>query len=185
MTDKIRVTIFFFVTITILQQLTILSQNKLINLQSEQIELLEQFKEPVQEKAFEKTSYIKTVFAKRQINKSDLDLLARIITAEASVMSDEVQLLVGQVVLNRVADDRFPDTIRDVIYQKGQYAPVKNGSIHNEPTERALRNAKKLLSGYRACGEKVVWQAEFKQGKVYKKISEKVGNYTYKMIFCY
>ncbi len=116
----------------------------------------------------------------------ELDLLARIINAEAGVMSDEAQQLVGNVVLNRVEDARFPDTIKDVIYQKGQYSPTWNGAIKKEPTERAINNAKRLLDGERFCDKNVVWQAEFKQGKgVYKKTAETVNGYTYTMYFCY
>lgn len=116
----------------------------------------------------------------------ELDLLARIINAEAGIMSDEAQQLTGNVVLNRVDDARFPNTIKEVIYQKGQYAPTWNGAIKKEPTQRAISNAKRLLEGERFCDGTVVWQAEFKQGKgVYKKITETINGYTYTMYFCY
>ena len=112
----------------------------------------------------------------------ELDLLARIIYAEAGGMSDECQLLVGNVVLNRVADDRFPDSIYGVIYQKGQYSPTWNGAIHKKPSDRAVENAKRLQSGERCCPAEVVWQSEFRQGNgVYKKITENGTT----MWFCY
>lgn len=53
----------------------------------------------------------------------DLDLLARIINAEAGCdwIPDWVQRMVGSVVLNRVNSEHFPNSIREVIYQPGQY----------------------------------------------------------------
>jgi hypothetical protein len=112
----------------------------------------------------------------------ELDLLSRIIYAEAGGMDDQCQLLAGNVVLNRMTDERFPDTLHDVIYQKGQYAPTWNGAIHKTPSERAVANAKRLLEGERFCPANVVWQAEFKQGRgVYRKFESKGGV----MYFCY
>ena len=109
-------------------------------------------------------------------SEDELNLLSRIIHAEARGMSDECQLLVGNVVLNRVADPRFPDCIRSVIYQKGQYAPTWNGAIDKAPGERAVANAMRLLEGERFCPENVVWQAEFRQGRgVWRKVEEVGG----------
>lgn len=116
---------------------------------------------------------------------ADLDMLARLINAEAgsSWISDEWQQHVGMVVLNRVKSDKFPNTIKDVIYAKGQYACVKNGSFKKAAPQRAIDNAKAVLEGKCEVPSDVVWQAEFKQGKgVYKKFyNEYTGNYTY---FC-
>lgn len=95
---------------------------------------------------------------------NDLELLARIINAEAGGCTDEHQLLVGNVVLNRVADSRFPNTIYSVIYQKGQYSPTWNGAINKTPSQQAYKNAQRLLSGERFCPSNVVFQANFKQG---------------------
>ena len=127
-----------------------------------------------------------TITEEKNYTDEELDLLARIINAEAGIMSDEAQLLVGNVVLNRVADARFPNTIRNVIYQKGQYAPTWDGSINNSPSKRALANAKRLMDGERFCDKNVVWQAEFKQGQgLYRQITENVNGYNYTMYFCY
>ena len=62
--------------------------------------------------------------------QADLDLLSRLIYAEAGCtwIPDWVQQMVGSVVLNRVESEYYPDTIREVIYQPGQYAPTWDGS---------------------------------------------------------
>lgn len=112
--------------------------------------------------------------------QQDLDLLSRLVYAEAGSdwCSDEMQLMVANVVINRVNDDRFPDSIHDVVYQKGQYSCISNGMLDKEPNQRAIDNAKRILDGERVCDECVIWQSEFTQGKgVYKKVQN--------MYFCY
>ena len=116
----------------------------------------------------------------------DLDLLSSIMYAEVgcSWIPDEVQLYVGSVVLNRVKSPLFPDTLYDVIYQEGQYSPTWNGSINNEPDERTIANAKKLLEEGSVLPENVLFQANFVQGSGvhYYYYDETLGTTTY---FCY
>lgn len=103
---------------------------------------------------------------------NDEELLARIIFAEAGGSTEEDMLLVGNVVLNRVASNRFPNTIREVIFAPGQYAPTWDGAIHKTPSQKAWDCAEKLLNGERFCPENVVFQAQFKQGSgVWKKVN--------------
>lgn len=52
----------------------------------------------------------------------ELDLLARLIHAEGGSESYDTQLKIGSVVMNRVDDPDFPDTIREVIYQPNQFS---------------------------------------------------------------
>lgn len=71
-----------------------------------------------------------------------VELLARIIHAEARGESYEGQVAVGAVVLNRVANDRFPRSIQDVIYQPRQFTPVSRGLPEaGAPARRAARAA--------------------------------------------
>lgn len=107
---------------------------------------------------------------KASYSQDDLYVLSHIISAEARGESDECQLAVGSVVLNRVASKDFPNTIYGVVFQKGQYSPTWNGSYYNEPTERAVKNAKYLLENGSVLPSGVVYQAQFVQGTVYKKI---------------
>lgn len=83
-----------------------------------------------------------------QNHQSDLDLLARLIHAEARGESYEGKLAVGQVVLNRVASSQFPNTIQEVIYQPRQFTPTSNGAIHNTPNVDSIRAAKEVLSNH-------------------------------------
>ena len=94
-----------------------------------------------------------------------------------------MMLSVGSVVLNRVADDRFPDTISEVVFQEGQYAPTWDGAYYNEPTEAAKKVAKRLLEEGSQIDGSVVFQAEFPQGNgVYDTIESPWGTVMY---FCF
>lgn len=62
-------------------------------------------------------------------SQSDIDLLATIIRAEAGNQPLEGKRAVADVILNRVDNEQFPDTIEGVIYQEGQFACVNDGNF--------------------------------------------------------
>jgi N-acetylmuramoyl-L-alanine amidase len=68
------------------------------------------------------------------ISESDRDLLARLVRAEAGGEIYAGKVAVATVVLNRVDSNQFPSTLREVIYQKGQFTPVANGEINKPAT---------------------------------------------------
>lgn len=101
------------------------------------------------------------------IGFEDLCLLAKIMYAEAGSvwLSDEWKMAVGEVVLNRVESVEFPDTIREVLWQKGQYYDGNSYFRQLKPSERCVRLALRVLEGERVMNDKsVVFQANFKQG---------------------
>ena len=63
--------------------------------------------------------------------QEDRYLLAKIAMAEAEGEDIEGKMLVIRVVLNRVESEEFPDTIEEVIYEDGQFAPVSNGRFES------------------------------------------------------
>lgn len=86
---------------------------------------------------------------------ADLDWLSRVIYSEAGNQPLAGMIGVGNVVLNRVADESgaFGDTVYDVIFQEGQFDVVSSGAIYLEPTERAVSAAKLCLEGCNTVGE--------------------------------
>ncbi|HHW23137.1 MAG TPA: spore cortex-lytic enzyme [Clostridiaceae bacterium] len=78
----------------------------------------------------------------------NLDLLARVIYGEARGEPYEGQVAVGAVILNRVADSRFPNTIPGVIYQPGAFDVVADGQINLTPNDTAYRAARDALNGW-------------------------------------
>jgi len=93
-----------------------------------------------------KTSHSETDTHVMKVGYSDyeIDLLARLVRAEAEGEPYNGKVAVACVVLNRVESPRFPNTIRNVIYEKGQFQPVQNGEI-NQPADlnsiKAVRDA--------------------------------------------
>jgi spore germination cell wall hydrolase CwlJ-like protein len=111
---------------------------------------------------------------KNTYSQEDLELLARLIQAEVGSdnCSNYLQQCVASVVLNRVVDQRYPDTIHDVIYDKKhgqQYGCIKNKAINNKPSERAISNAKYVLEFGSILPKEVIFQSEWKLGIVYRK----------------
>lgn len=118
--------------------------------------------------------------------QEELDLLARIIYAEvgSTWIPDWVQRMVGSVVLNRVKSSRYPNTIRDVIYQPGQYSPTWNGSISKSPDARTIANARYLLEHGSICPDNVIGQNSIITGSgVYQSYHDSVLGTT--VYFCY
>ena len=111
---------------------------------------------------------------------TDLWYLSRVIQAEAGYCSQEMMEGVGSVVLNRVSDDRFPDTIPEVIKQPGQYSTASY-LASQEPTQRVINVAVDLLENGSKLPEDVIYQANFPQGAyTYKTLSTSYST----MYFC-
>lgn len=81
-------------------------------------------------------------------NSSDLNLLARLIYGEARGEPYAGQVAVGAVVLNRVKNSSFPNTISGVIYQSGAFDVVKDGQINLSPDSTAKKAAQDALNGW-------------------------------------
>jgi N-acetylmuramoyl-L-alanine amidase len=95
-------------------------------------------------------------------DEEDLYWLARIISAESQGEPLTGQIAVGNVVLNRVADSQFPDTVKGVVFDRTdgvQFEPVANGAIYDEPTQSALVAAKLCLEGARVAGDSLYFYA--------------------------
>jgi len=112
------------------------------------------------------------------INEADVEMLACVIYQEAGAdyIADNTRYMVGDVVLNRVNDPRFPETIEGVLLQKGQYGrfywtgivwPARaQQAVEAAAVQRAYDTARALLSGDHSelYGAGYIWQTEFKQG---------------------
>ncbi len=90
--------------------------------------------------------------------EDDLYLLANIIYCEAGCESYDGKVAVGSVVMNRVKDAGYPNTIQEVVYDAGQFSPVRNGSLkralkRSRADESCYQAALDALSGSRPVGE--------------------------------
>ncbi|WP_394137167.1 cell wall hydrolase [Cytobacillus oceanisediminis] len=79
------------------------------------------------------------------IKAEEKRLLARLVQAEAEGEPFEGKVAVADVVLNRVEHEQFPDTVKDVIYQKNAFEPVQNGSINKPASNEAVQAVETAL----------------------------------------
>lgn len=88
--------------------------------------------------------------AAAQITRSDqLDLLARVVAAEAEGEPFEGQVAVAAVILNRIEHPSFPNTLSGVVYQPHAFESVTNGLVwRRTPSEEAVRAARSALDGW-------------------------------------
>ena len=81
-------------------------------------------------------------------NSSNLNLLARLVYGEARGEPYTGQVAVAAVVLNRVNNSNFPNTVAGVIYQKGAFNVVDDGQINLSPNSTAIKAAQDALNGW-------------------------------------
>lgn len=114
----------------------------------------------------------------RTYTDEDLYVLSHIISAEAGNCGEDMLIAVGSVVLNRVADERFPDTIKEVVFQTEptlQYSPIRDGSYDKEPTDDALEVAEFLLENGSQLPADVIYQSNEIIGEYYTQIEPPPG----------
>lgn len=85
-------------------------------------------------------------------SSSDVYLLAKTIHAEGRGEPYTGQVAIGAVIMNRVRDKAFPNTVSGVIYQKGAFTAVDDGQINLEPNETAMKAAKDAINGWDPSG---------------------------------
>lgn len=95
-----------------------------------------------------------TVSLAKSSNRSDVQLMARAINGEARGEPYEGQVAVGAVILNRVKDSRFPNTISGVIYQPGAFTAVADGQINAPISEGSTvyKAAQDAMNGWDPTG---------------------------------
>jgi LysM repeat protein len=93
-----------------------------------------------------------TVYGKYVISQSDLELFARLVSAESGGETFEGQVAVAATILNRLADTRYPKTISGIIYQVVdgfyQYSPVLDGRINETATASAYQAVRQAIAGW-------------------------------------
>ena len=83
-----------------------------------------------------------------QADGIDLNLLARVIYAEARGEPLEGQVAVGAVLINRVRSPKFPNDLWSVVFKKGEFCTVRDGQIWLEPDATAYRAARMAKAGW-------------------------------------
>ncbi len=86
------------------------------------------------------------------LDEESIEILCRIVEAEAGTEDEKGRILVANVVMNRVESSRFPDTVKGVVFQKSgglyQFSPVANGRYYRVTVSEETRKAvEKVLRG--------------------------------------
>ena len=87
----------------------------------------------------------------------DYQVLLRIVQAEAGICDDKGKILVANVIINRVKNSEFPNTIKSVVYEKSQFSPVSNGSINTVKVTRQTID----------CVDRALQGEDYSQGALY------------------
>lgn len=85
-------------------------------------------------------------------SSSEVYLLAKTIYAEGRGEPYTGQVAIGAVVLNRVRNNDFPNTISGVVYQKHAFTAVSDGQINLTPNETAMKAARDAINGWDPTG---------------------------------
>lgn len=88
-----------------------------------------------------------------ELSAADLKMLQRVVYGEARGEPYEGQVAVAAVVLNRINDPLFPDTVSGVVFQPGAFTAVADGQIWLDPDDRAKQAVLDALSGWDPSGE--------------------------------
>ena len=127
--------------------------------------------------------------ARRELDEApiaydELELLSRLIFASAGerLYSEEYRLCVGEMVLNRVASPEFPDTLSEVVFQRGQFPCVDEPEFADlRPSRACAEAALRLLLGERRLAPQVVYQSSWQIGPAFVRFYDRRLGYTY---FC-
>ena len=110
----------------------------------------------------------------------DYVLLAKLIYRETGNQGWDCMVACGSVVMNRVKSSRYPNTIKEVIFQKGQYSVTKNRKrfYNTVPSEDAYLVAELILNEGSQIPENVLYQSQKVMGSgKWKVINGEVYSY--------
>ena len=90
-------------------------------------------------------------------SQGEIDLLARLISAEARGEPYEGQVAVGAVVLNRVEHPSFPNTVAGVIYQNGAFTCITDGQFNQPVSDSSRKAAVDAVNGWDPSGGSIYY----------------------------
>ena len=90
--------------------------------------------------------------SKYQLEQADLEVLLRIVEAEAGCEDEDGKLLVANVILNRLNSEKFPDSITEIVFQRengvSQFSPIADGSYYKvSVSEETVEAVGRALAG--------------------------------------
>ena len=137
------------------------TQNELLLDKDKRIKELEDNIEESSESASQ-SRMMRTISTNWNFTDEEIDLLNRLVEAEAGNEPYDGQLAVANVVLNRIKDSRYPNTLKGVIYQKHQYESVAKGMLWDRPTGDDVKRAvQEAINGNNNIGNCISFWADY------------------------
>lgn len=93
-----------------------------------------------------------TALRKKTFTVEEIEMMARLVNGEARGESLEGQVAVAAVVLNRLKSDKFPNTVRGVIFQPSAFTAVSDGQYYLTPNKTAYRAVYLAIRGWDPSG---------------------------------
>lgn len=170
-----------------IEDIDLIYPGQIVNIDRKRVNYRSSVQKPVVRKSVAQPPVVhKPTVTHKTANMSayEKDLLARLVRAEAQGEPLVGKVEVALVVLNRVNSKQFPDTIKDVIYQPGQFSVVSNGEINKpadaesrQAVERALSISRSRNSGSLYFYNPKVTRSSWLESKETTKV---IGNYVFK-----
>jgi len=82
------------------------------------------------------------------VSSNDVYVLSKIISGEARGESFLGQVAVGAVIVNRVKNRNFPNSVYGVVFEPGAFTAVSDGQYYGNPTASAVKAAQSAISGW-------------------------------------
>lgn len=116
--------------------------------------------------------------------REDVYLMARVIEGEAAAEPFEGKVAVGAVIMNRIESDRFPDSLRQVVYQPMAFEAVANGQFAGPVSKESLKAARQAMAGADPTGGAVYYwnPAKAKSDWIWQRpVTRTIGRHVFAM----
>lgn len=141
-----------------LKQEVIIEEMRLENEELEaEIEELNYKVDRYEESVVEYSEKAEEIISRANNSRKEIELLARIIQAEANNQCVEGKYAVACVVMNRVDSELFPETLTEVVYAKNQFPSVRSKLFNSPITEEHLTIAREVYYGKRDIPKNVLF----------------------------
>lgn len=113
---------------------------------------------------------------------TDVELLAKVIQAEAGAEPYLGKVAVGGVIMNRIQNSQFPKTMAAVVYQPHAFESVSNGTIYKPVSADARKAAQAAVSGWDPSGGALYFFNPAKTNNAWiwaRKIINRIGNHVF------
>lgn len=92
-------------------------------------------------KSVSRGNITRSINKKYNFSEHEMDLFYRVVYAESGNENYEGQLAVANVILNRIEDERFPNTLKGVVYQKYQFESVSSNMLYDRTPSNTTKKA--------------------------------------------